>query len=81
MVQPCATQDHEWEKAGAGSFVADIDLLVIIIDDANSNKTKVAPALVAVPIAAGVSLSVSLLPGIRPYGNDIRVCTVHQYTF
>ena len=25
-----------------------------------------------------VSQSVSLLLGIRPYGNDIRVCTVHQ---
>ena len=35
--QPCATQDHEWKKADAGSFVGDIDLLVIIID-ANSNK-------------------------------------------
>ena len=41
--QPCATQDHEWKKADAGSFVADIDLLVIIID-ANSNKTKSVPA-------------------------------------
>ena len=28
-----------------------------------------------------VSQSVSLLLGIRPYGNDIRVCTVHQYRF
>ena len=52
LVQPCATQDHEWSKAGAGSFVADIDLLVITID-ANSNKTKKVPALLAVPIAAG----------------------------
>ena len=52
LVQPCATQDHEWKKAGACSFVADIDLLVIIID-ANSNKTKMASALVAVSIAAG----------------------------
>ena len=52
LVQPCATQDHEWKKAGACSFVADIGLLVIIID-ANSNKTKKVPALLAVPIAAG----------------------------
>ena len=52
LVQPCATQDHEWKKADAGSFVGDIDLLVIIID-ANSNKTKKVPALLAVPIAAG----------------------------
>ena len=52
LVQPCATQDHEWKKAGACSFVADIGLLVIIID-ANSNKTKMASALVAVSIAAG----------------------------
>ena len=50
--QPCATQDHEWKKADAGSFVADIDLLVIITD-ANSNKTKTVPAAVAVSIAAG----------------------------
>ena len=49
--QPCATQDHEWKKADAGSFVGDIDLLVIIID-ANSNKTSV-PALVATSVAAG----------------------------
>ena len=41
--QPCATQDHEWKKAGAGSFAGDIDLLVIIID-ANSNKTKLEAA-------------------------------------
>ena len=52
LVQPCATQDHEWKKADAGSFVGDIDLLVITID-ANSNKTKSAPALVAASIAAG----------------------------
>ena len=52
LAQPCATQDHEWDKAGAGSFVASIDLLVIITD-ANSNKTKVVPALVAVSIATG----------------------------
>ena len=52
QLQPCATQDHEWKKADAGSFVGDIDLLVIIID-ANSNKTKSIPALVAAPIAAG----------------------------
>ena len=52
LAQPCATQDHEWKKADAGSFVASIDLLVIIID-ANSNKTKEVPALLAVPIAAG----------------------------
>ena len=52
LVQPCATQDHEWKKADAGSFVGDIDLLVITID-ANSNKTKKVPALLAVPIAAG----------------------------
>ena len=52
LVQPCATQDHEWEKADAGSFVADIDLLVITTGK-DSNKTKVAPALVAVSIAAG----------------------------
>ena len=50
--QPCATQDHEWKKADAGSFVVDIDLLVVTID-ANSNKTKSLPALVAVPMAAG----------------------------
>ena len=50
--QPCATQDHEWKKADAGSFVADIDLLVILID-ANSNKTKSIPALVAASIGAG----------------------------
>ena len=50
--QPCATQDHEWKKADAGSFVADIDLLVITID-ANSNKTESVPALVAASIAAG----------------------------
>ena len=50
--QPCATQDHEWKKADAGSFVADIDLLVITID-ADSNKTKSIPALVAASIAAG----------------------------
>ena len=50
--QPCATQDHEWKKADAGSFVADIDLLVITTG-ANSNKTKVAPGVVAAPIAAG----------------------------
>ena len=50
--QPCATQDHEWKKADAGSFVADIDLLVITIG-ANSNKTKSIPALVAASIAAG----------------------------
>ena len=50
--QPCATQDHEWKKADTDSFVGDIDLLVIIID-ANSNKTKVAPGVVAAPIAAG----------------------------
>ena len=52
LVQPCATQDHEWKKADAGSFVGDIDLLVITID-ANSNKTKLVPALVAASIAAG----------------------------
>ena len=52
MAQPCATQDHRWEEADAGRFVADIDLLVVIID-ANSNKTKKVPALLAVPIAAG----------------------------
>ena len=52
LSQPCATQDHEWEKADAGSFVGDIDLLVIIID-ANSNKTKSIPAVVAASIAAG----------------------------
>ena len=50
--QPCATQDHEWKKADAGSFVADIALLVITID-ANSNKAKAIPALVAASIAAG----------------------------
>ena len=50
--QPCATQDHEWKKADAGSYVADIDLLVITID-ANSNKTKSIAALVAASIAAG----------------------------
>ena len=50
--QPCATQDHERKKADVGSFVADIDLLVITTD-ANSHKTKVAPAVVAAPIAAG----------------------------
>ena len=52
LSQPCATHDHEWKKADAGSFVGDIDLLVIIID-ANSNKTKLVPALVAAAIAAG----------------------------
>ena len=52
LAQPCATQDHEWKKADAGSFVGDIDLLVIIIG-ANSNKTKSIPALVAASIAAG----------------------------
>ena len=52
LSQPCATQDHEWKKADAGSFVGDIGLLVIITD-ANSNKTKMASALVAVSIAAG----------------------------
>ena len=52
LSRPCATQNHEWKKAGAGSFVADIDLLVIITD-ANSNKTKTVPAAVAVSIAAG----------------------------
>ena len=52
LAQPCATQDHEWKKDDAGSFVGDIGLLVIIID-ANSNKTKKVPALLAVSIAAG----------------------------
>ena len=52
LSQPCATQDHEWKKADAGSFVGDFDLLVIITD-ANSNKTESVPALVAAPIAAG----------------------------
>ena len=52
LSRPCATQNHEWKKADAGSFVADIDLLVIIIG-ANSHKTKSAPALVAASIAAG----------------------------
>ena len=52
LSQPCATQDHEREKADAGSFVGDIDLLVIITD-ANSNKTKTVPAVVAASIAAG----------------------------
>ena len=52
LVQPCATQDHEWKKAGTGSFAGDIDLLVITIN-ANSNKTKPAPAVVAATIAAG----------------------------
>ena len=51
LVQPCPTQDHEWKKADAGSFVGDIDLLVIIID-ANYNKTEPVPALVAASIAA-----------------------------
>ena len=51
--QPCATQDHEWKKADAGSFVADIDLLLVITIDANTNKTKSIPALVAASIAAG----------------------------
>ena len=46
LSQPCATQNHEWEKADAGSFVGDIDLLVVITD-ANSNKTESVPALVA----------------------------------
>ena len=50
--QPCATHDHEWKKADAGSFVADIVLLVITTD-ANSNKTKVVPAVVGASIAAG----------------------------
>ena len=52
LSQPCATQDHEWKKADAGSFAGDIDLLVIITD-ANSNKTAPAPALVGASIAAG----------------------------
>ena len=52
LSQPCATQDHEWKKADAGSFVGDIDLLVIITGE-NSNKTKPIPALVAASIAAG----------------------------
>ena len=52
LAQTCATQDHEWKKADAGSFVASIDLLVITIG-ANSNKTKMVPALVAVSIATG----------------------------
>ena len=52
LSQPCATQNHERKKADAGSFVGDIDLLVITID-ANSNKTKQVPALVAASIAAG----------------------------
>ena len=52
LSQPCATQNHEWKKADAGSFVGDIDLLVIITD-ANSNKTKTVAALVAASIAAG----------------------------
>ena len=52
LAQPCATQDHEWKKADAGSFVADIALLVVTID-ANSNKTEPVPALVAASIAAG----------------------------
>ena len=52
LVQPCPTQDHEWKKAGAGSFVGDIGLLVIIIG-ANYNKTEPVPALVAASIAAG----------------------------
>ena len=51
-MQPCATQDHAWKKADAGSFAGDIDLLVIIID-ANSNKAKPVPAVVAASIAAG----------------------------
>ena len=49
LVQPCATQDHEWKKADAGSFVGDIDLLVIITD-ANSNKTKTVPAAPPAPL-------------------------------
>ena len=52
LSQPCATQDHEWQKADAGSFVGDIDLLVVITD-ANSNKTKAVPAVVCASIAAG----------------------------
>ena len=52
LSQPCATQNHEWKKADAGSFAGDIDLPVIIID-ANSNKTKSVPAVVAASIAAG----------------------------
>ena len=52
LSQPCATQDHEWKKAGAGSTAGDIDLLVVTID-ANSNKTKPVPAVVAASIAAG----------------------------
>ena len=50
--QPCPNQDHEWKKADAGSFVGDIDLLVITTN-ANSNKTKPATAVVAATIAAG----------------------------
>ena len=49
---PVQLSDHEWKKADAGSFVGDIDLLVIITD-ANSNKTKTVPAVVAASIAAG----------------------------
>ena len=52
LSQPCATQNHEWKKADAGSFVGDIDLLVIT-NNTNSNKTKSVPALVAASIAAG----------------------------
>ena len=52
LSQPCATQNHEWKKADAGSFAGDIGLLVIIID-ANSNKANPVPAVVAATIAAG----------------------------
>ena len=51
-MQPCATQNHEWKKADAGSFVGDVDLLVITTG-ANSKKTKLVPAVVAASIAAG----------------------------
>ena len=52
--QPCATQEHGWKKADAGSFVGDIDLLVIITD-ANSNKTKTVPAAVAASTPAATA--------------------------
>ena len=52
IVASCSPVQLRIKKADAGSFVGDIDLLVIIIG-ANSNKTKKVPALSAVPIAAG----------------------------
>ena len=67
LAQPCATHDHEWKKAGACSFVADIGLLVIL-SEVNRKKTKMVPAAVGVSIAAGAWWVVySKLWCYRPY--------------